>query len=166
MSYGASAMILVVMVIVCMDVFMRGAFNTPIIGVIEIIRMALPVIAFFMFPWATHLLRHVRSLMLYARMPAFAKLAVDIFAYGVGVVLFILLVYASWPDLLRSYNMHEFEGDGALRVLTWPTRALIVFSSVLIAWQMFRCGTIAIRNFVNRKTKNDQITEKHEGVAL
>ena len=151
MSYGASAMILVVMVIVCSDVFMRGVFNTPIIGVVEIIRMALPVIAFFMFPWATHLIRHVRSLMLYTHMPPRARLIIDVAAYSAGVCMFILVVYASWPDLFRSISLKEFEGDGALRVVTWPTRALIIFSSVMIAWQMARCAVLAIKNHISKK---------------
>ena len=50
MSFCASLMILVVMVAVVADVLGRLIFNSPVVGVMEIVKMAIPIIAFFMFP--------------------------------------------------------------------------------------------------------------------
>lgn len=144
MSFGASAMILVVMVVVVADVAMRIMFNSPIIGVMEIIKMAIPVIAFFMFPWATHEFRHVRSTVIYAHVPIKVRMVIDILAYIAGALLFVLIVVASYPELITAIRINEFEGEGALRVVTWPTRALIIVSSGLVSWQMLRCAVMTI----------------------
>ncbi|NLW78267.1 MAG: TRAP transporter small permease [Ruminococcaceae bacterium] len=144
MSFGGSLMILVVMVLVVADVLARIFFHAPIIGVMEIIKMAIPVIAFFMFPWATHQFRHVRSTVVYGKLPVKGRMVVDCIAYAAGGVLFVMIVIASWPELTTALRVNEFEGEGALRVVTWPTRVLIIVSSVLVAWQMVRCFVMSI----------------------
>jgi TRAP-type mannitol/chloroaromatic compound transport system permease small subunit len=126
------------------DVFSRIMFNAPIIGVMEIIKMTIPVIAFFMFPWATHESRHVRSTIIYGNVPTKVRVIIDFVAYMLGMVLFILIIVSSWPEFLNSAAINEFEGEGALRVITWPTRGLIIFSSFLIALQMLRCAVMTV----------------------
>ena len=80
MSFGASATVVVVMLTVTADVVGRYFFNTPLTGVMEIIKMAIPVIAFFMFPWATHESRHVRSTVLYMHLPQKVRMVIDVLA--------------------------------------------------------------------------------------
>ena len=144
LSYGASIMILIVMVLVVADVLFRGLFNHPLTGVMEIVRMAIPVIAFFMAPWATHEYRHVRSTVFYMHMPRNLRITVDVLAYAIGAVIFGMLAVASWSGMLRAYSINEFDGEGALRVITWPTRALIVLSGLLVSGQMIRCLVLSV----------------------
>lgn len=144
MSFCASLMILVVMVAVVADVLGRLIFNSPVVGVMEIVKMAIPIIAFFMFPWATHEFRHVRSTIFYGRMPMSTRIILDVIFYGMGALFFALIVRGSWPELLQAIKIGEFEGEGSLRVATWPTRLLIVVSSALVTWQMLRCLVMSI----------------------
>ena len=129
LSFCASIMILIVMIAVCADVIGRKVFNHPITGIMEIIKMSIPVIAFFMVPWATYQFSHVRS---------------DVIAYAMGIIFFVALAYGTWPELLQSIRVGEFEGEGALRIATWPTRILIFISATVTAWQMVRCLIMSI----------------------
>jgi TRAP-type mannitol/chloroaromatic compound transport system permease small subunit len=137
-------MIIAVMAMVVADVTGRVVLNSPIVGVMEVIKMAIPVIAFFMFPWATHESRHVRSTVFYGKLSKNGRAVIDVITYMAGAVLFILIVRATWPDFLTAVRIGEIEGEGALRIITWPTRFLIIFSSVLVAWQMLRCAVFAV----------------------
>lgn len=144
LSFCASVMILVVMVAVCADVIGRKLFNHPITGIMEIIKMSIPVIAFFMVPWATYQFRHVRSTIIYGRFSIKGRIVIDVIAYGLGALFFFVLAYATWPELVQSIRVGEFEGEGALRIVTWPTRFLIFVSGVVTTWQMVRCLIMSI----------------------
>jgi hypothetical chaperone protein len=48
-----------------------------------------------------------------------------------GAALFAALVAASWPEFQTAYRIGEYEGEGALRVPTWPVRAIIIALSAL-----------------------------------
>jgi hypothetical protein len=37
------------------------------------------------------------------------------------------LVWATWPEFLKAYAIGEYEGEGSLRVPTWPVRGAIAF---------------------------------------
>ena len=144
LSFCASIMILIVMIAVCADVIGRKVFNHPITGIMEIIKMSRPVIAFFMVPWATYQFSHVRSTIIYGRLPLKGRIVIDVIAYAMGIIFFVALAYGTWPELLQSIRVGEFEGEGALRIATWPTRILIFISATVTAWQMVRCLIMSI----------------------
>ena len=144
LSFCASLIIMVVMVVVVADVICKKLFNAPITWVMEIVKMSIPIIAFFMIPWATYEFRHVRSTILYGRFPLIGRIVIDVAAYGLGALLFLLLLYGTWPELVTAVATGEFEGEGALRIVTWPTRLLIFISSAVTVWQMVRCVVMSI----------------------
>ena len=51
-----------------------------------------------------------------------------------GFLLFALLVYSSWEPFLEAFSIGEYEGEGALRVPTYPVRFLIVLTSAFAAF--------------------------------
>lgn len=55
------------------------------------------------------------------------------FGYSLGIVLFLAIAYASWDPMMNAIEINEYQGDGALRVPTYPVRIIIVFTSLLSA---------------------------------
>ena len=51
-----------------------------------------------------------------------------------GFLFFIALVYASWEPFAEAVAIGEYEGEGALRVPTYPVRLLIVLTSTFAAF--------------------------------
>ena len=51
-----------------------------------------------------------------------------------GFFFFIALVYASWEPFAEAIAIGEYEGEGALRVPTYPVRLVIVLTSAFAAF--------------------------------
>ena len=66
-------------------------------------------------------------------MPAFLKKLVRTFAFILGSILFAAIAYASLPEAIDAFRISEYEGEGALRIYTWPIRFLIVLTAVFAA---------------------------------
>ena len=45
--------------------------------------------------------------------------------------IFVAIAWGGWADMITSFRIGEFEGEGALRVPVYPTRAIIFAMSVL-----------------------------------
>jgi len=46
-------------------------------------------------------------------------------------LLFAAIAYASFPEAVDAYRIGEYEGEGALRIYTWPIRFLIVITALI-----------------------------------
>ena len=66
-------------------------------------------------------------------MPAFVKKLLRTFAYALGSMLFAAIGYASFPEAVDAMRIGEYEGEGALRIYTWPIRFLIVVTAIFAA---------------------------------
>ena len=134
-----SIVIALVMVLMCLDVFMRNAFNRPIDGVAEMVAASIIVIVFLQLP-AT--LRHGRMSSadfflgpLLSKRPVagkFLRCLLSIF----GIFACSLIAYATWPLLTRSWNNNEFFGvEGLFTFPTWPMRLVVFCGATLAAVQ-------------------------------
>ena len=64
-----------------------------------------------------------------------------------GVAFFALVCWGAIDPALHAWNSNEFEGEGAMRVPSWPARFIVVtgaalaaFSYVLLAIEHFKAG--------------------------
>ena len=66
-------------------------------------------------------------------LPPRARGALLALASLLGVAFFGVIVYGGWDPLLHAWNSGEYEGEGALRVPTWPARFIVLLGSGLAA---------------------------------
>ena len=52
------------------------------------------------------------------------------FAALLGLAFFMGLIWSTWPAFADAYRIGEYEGEGALRVPTWPVRGTVLVISV------------------------------------
>lgn len=147
LSYCGTVMVFFLMFLIVADVVGRVGFNHPVTGTPEIVKNAISVIAFFMMAWAAYEDRHVRSTMIVDRMPPLGKRILDIIAHTTGALLFIGIIISSWKPTLLAIKILEFEGEGALRVPTYPVRIVIIIGSALTAYQCIVKLIETIRSF-------------------
>ena len=51
-----------------------------------------------------------------------------------GFAVFMGLLWSTWPSFWDAYRIGEYEGEGALRVPTWPVRGTVLVISVFGAF--------------------------------
>jgi TRAP-type C4-dicarboxylate transport system permease small subunit len=134
LSTLGAAWVIGIMLLIVADVVGRAVFNHPILGVADIARNSVVGIACFMLPWTMAVDKHIRSEVLLDHATDTIKRIMNIFAYTIGLVIFIGIIYSGWEPLLYAIRTHEFEGEGAVKIVTWPVRSLILVAAVVSAY--------------------------------
>lgn len=125
---------LVLAVLIFGDVTGRTIFNQPIPGTKEILQNSVVSIAFLQLPLAIYSGSMLRtSIFADAVPPPIAKILRTI-AMLLGLVVFLGLLWSTYPSFLDAYRIGEYEGEGALRVPTWPVRGVVLVMSAFGAF--------------------------------
>ena len=125
--------IMVLMFVISYDVLGRVFFNHPLQGTPEIVANSIVAISFLQFSYVLAVGKHVRTTILYDALSKKKQAILDLLPYIAGAVVFYLLINPSYKELYRSIAFGEFEGEGALRVPTWPTRLVIFIGYISLA---------------------------------
>lgn len=133
LSFIGAILIVCSMVLIVYNVLVRALFDSPFEGTAEIVKNSIVLTAFFMIPWAMVEKRHVRSTIITDRVPPLGKKILDITAYTVGAVVFLLTIYASWDLLVNSIVTMEYE-YGTINIPMYPLRISIVLGCILTCW--------------------------------
>ncbi len=121
------------MVLIVADVLGRNFFNAPITGVAEIAGRAVVAIVFLQVAAAILQKRLTRADFLIRRLqgvsPKGVCLVEALFCIA-GMIVFALIVWASWPKLASAWATSEFFGvQGVFTIPTWPFRGITVLGS-------------------------------------
>lgn len=120
-------------VIITIDVVGRAFFGAPLTGAVEIIVNSIVVIAFLQLAYAVGSGSMLRADFIIGLFPKRGQLIIDIAGLLTGAAVFLLLAYAVVDPLAGAYVSGEYEGEGALRVPTWPIYSTILVGSLLAA---------------------------------
>ncbi len=126
--------VLVIAAIILVDVIGRQLFNTPLLGAIEIIKNSVVSITFLQLPLAIYSGDMLRTTLLYGVAGPSGKKALRSLANVLGFLFFAGVAYSSWSPFVEALAINEYEGEGALRVPTYPVRLLVVLTSVFAAF--------------------------------
>lgn len=127
--------IFVLMGLVVADVAGRNFFDTPLTGVAEFAGLSVAAIVFLQLGAGVLGGRMTRASffidMLGRRLPRL-RLALDVVYALAGCVIFALLTYIAWPELVQSWQSDEFYGVRGLYMIPgWPFRALAVIGAAM-----------------------------------
>lgn len=126
----SASWVLALAVLIFFDVCSRSLMSQPIPGTKEIVQNSIVAITFLQLPLAIYSGSMLRTSVLADAVPAGMRRILRTLAYLLGVLLFIGLVISTYEPFLDAYRIGEYEGEGALRVPTWPLRGLILVVSV------------------------------------
>ena len=132
-----SVWVAIITILICGDIFGRVMFNTPIIGVPEIVRVSVVGIVWFQFAYALKIGAHLRSEIILYRLPEKGKIIVDLIGCILGLIIFALVVYSGWDPMIEGWRIKEFEGELPVRVPTYPIRTIVLIGATLTALQYF-----------------------------
>ena len=129
---AAAVIIFLLGFLVCADIFGRALFNSPVKGTPEIVSMSIVIICFLLAGYSVQsnsmISTDVFSGMFGVRGIGGAQVLSAIF----GLIFFCLVVWGSYEPMVYSFTSGEYEGEGALRVPTWPAKVVVLLGSVLV----------------------------------
>jgi TRAP-type C4-dicarboxylate transport system permease small subunit len=161
--------IFVLMVVIGLDVMGRTALNSPLPGVLELVRLSIVGIVFIQLGHTLRAGRITRAdsliHMLQRRLPRLGYGLQALFELA-GTGVFAVLFEASLPLFLRSWESGEYAGiEGYVTYPVWPVRLIILIGSacagvqfLLFAWRDM--GTV----FSGRAPAGEAV-EESEGLA-
>jgi TRAP-type C4-dicarboxylate transport system permease small subunit len=140
-----------IMFVMTGDVLGRVLFNHPITGTPEIVKISIVGIVFLEMPHTLWKNRHIRSEILLQKLSPIPRSWIESFVFLLGAAVFVCIFVASWSGAIESWNILEYEGEGALRVPVYPIKTLILLGSVLTAIIFFARSVQSIKGiFKNR----------------
>ncbi len=117
--------------LVLADIIGRGLFDAPIHGTAEIVAASIVIIVFLQVGYAIRSRSMLKADFLVSRFPEGVQRALLAFGYLLGAAFFLMIINGGWEESILSYVENEFEGEGALRVPSWPARWTVMGGSAL-----------------------------------
>jgi len=121
--------VVVLALIIFVDVGGRNLFNVPLLGAVEIIKNSVVSITFLQLPLAIYRGGMIRTTLIYDAVSPYLQRYIRSFANILGLLFFLGMAYSSWGPSLEAWSIGEYEGEGALRVPTYPVRLLVTLTS-------------------------------------
>lgn len=131
MTVLAAVLLVLVAILIAADVFGRGMFNAPIIGVAEVVVNGLVIIAFLQLPYTVRIGGMLRTELMDMMAPQSLKRFLWLIGYLFGAFFFAILAWAEWGNMVNAYIHGEFEGHVTFAVPVFPSRLAIVAGSIL-----------------------------------
>jgi TRAP-type C4-dicarboxylate transport system permease small subunit len=130
--------------VVVADVIGRVAFNSPLKGTPEMVSISIVMICFLQAGYAVRSGGMINVDFLLVRMPP--RMQSYVMAVGAlfGLGFFGLVCWGAIDPAIHAWASNEFEGEGALRVPSWPARFIVVIGTFLAALSYL---LIAVGNF-------------------
>ncbi len=122
--------VLVLALIILVDVTGRYLFSQPLLGATEIIKNSVVSITFLQIPLAIYRGGMIRTTLIYGAVGADWRRILRSVANVCGLLFFVGTAFSAWGPALEALGVSEYEGEGALRVPTYPVRFLVVITSL------------------------------------
>ena len=127
------------MALIVADVFGRGAFNQPLPGVPEMVRLSIVAVVFLQLASCLRADRVTHSDVFLKRLRGKRPRACAVLqsVYNlVGGALFAIICYSSLPYFLKAWTTDQFIGGAQnFTVPVWPVKLIIVIGSAAMTMQ-------------------------------
>ena len=120
--------------VVVADVIGRVGFNSPLKGTPEMVSISIVMICFLQAGYAVRSGGMINTDFLLVRLPPRVQSYVMAAGALLGAAFFALVCWGAIDPALHAWSSNEFEGEGALRVPSWPARFIVVMGTALAAF--------------------------------
>jgi TRAP-type C4-dicarboxylate transport system permease small subunit len=137
--------------LVVADVVGRTVFSAPVKGTPEIVSMSIVIICFLQASYAVRSGGMLSVDLVPDLLPPRARAALLAAASLLGVAFFAVIVYGGTEPLLHAWRSGEYEGEGALRIPSWPARLAVVLGAGLAALNYLLAAYVHVRKIFQGK---------------
>ena len=117
--------------LVMANIIGRSVFDSPIYGTAEIVAASIVIIVYLQAGYAIRSRSMLKADFLVNRLPDMVQRVLLAIGYLLGAAFFVMIITGGWEESILSYVEGEFEGEGALRVPSWPARWTVLIGSAL-----------------------------------
>ena len=103
----------------------------PINGTVEMVAASVVIIVFLQAGYAIRSRSMLQADFLVTHLPKRVQRFLLGVGYLLGAAFFLMIITGGWEESIRSFVDGEFEGEGALRVPSWPARWTVLIGSAL-----------------------------------
>ena len=130
----SSVWVFLLALVILVDVFGRVLFLSPLPGTKEILQNSVIMVTFLQLPLAVYSGSMLRTTLVVDAMPPTVQRLLRTLCYVLGFGLFAAIGWATIPEAFDALRIGEYEGEGSLRIYTWPIRFLIVVTALFAAF--------------------------------
>jgi TRAP-type C4-dicarboxylate transport system permease small subunit len=135
MLVAAATLAFMLCFVVVADVLGRDLFSRPLKGTKEMVEATIVIVCFLQAAYAIRSGGMIRVDFLVATLPPRGQAVLALVGALFGAVFFGLVCWGSFGPAAHAWNSNEFEGEGALRIPSWPARFVVVAGTALAAIQ-------------------------------
>jgi TRAP-type C4-dicarboxylate transport system permease small subunit len=115
--------------LVMANIIGRTYFDFPIYGTAEIVAASIVIVVFLQAGYAIRSRSMLKSDFLVEHLPDKVQRTLLAIGYLLGAAFFLMIITGGWEESIASYVDGEYEGEGALRVPSWPARWTVLIGS-------------------------------------
>lgn len=139
--------------LICSDILGRVLFNSPIIGVPEIVKVSVVAIVWLQMAHTLKIGAHLRSDVVLSRLSPRGRSLVNLVAYALGALMFGLLVFSGWNTMIMAWELGEFEGEAPVRVPTYPVRSIVLLGAALTSLQFLLMAAEVVKEMATGRAE-------------
>jgi len=135
----AAGWLMAIAILILYDVLVReagipiGLYNEPFYGTNEIVSNSVISILFLQLPLSILSKSSLRTTILYGQAALRGRGYIDALSYVAGAVLFLLIAWGSWDNMIEGWAIGEVEGSGIISIPVYPIRTLLFVVSGVVA---------------------------------
>ncbi len=124
------------LVFVAFTIFADVTFRTfgLFLGADQIVQNSVPAIVFLQVPFAIVSGTMLRTTLIYEFCTKNGKKIINILSFLIGVMLFIGISVGGWTDMIKGWEIKEYQGIGAIEFPVYIIRTVIIFASIMIVF--------------------------------
>ena len=115
--------------LVMANIIGRTYFDFPIYGTAEIVAASIVIVVFLQAGYAIRSRSMLKADFLVEHLPDKVQRTLLAIGYLLGAAFFLMIITGGWEESIASYVEGEYEGEGALRVPSWPARWTVLIGS-------------------------------------
>ena len=101
-------------------------------GADQIVQNSVPAIVFLQVPFAIAAGTMLRTTLIFGLVKKRVRLSINFISYLIGFALFIGIAVGGWTDMVRGWEIKEYQGIGAIEFPVYIIRTVIVFCSIIV----------------------------------
>ncbi len=117
--------------LVLANIIGRTYLDAPIHGTAEMVAASIVIVVFLQVGYAIRSRSMLRADFLVNHFPDWLQRTLLAIGYLLGATFFLMIITGGWEESILSYVENEFEGEGAMRVPSWPARWTVLVGSAL-----------------------------------
>ena len=135
----AAGWLMAIAVLILYDVLVReagipaGLFKEPFYGTNEIVSNSVVAILFLQLPLSILNRSSLRTTIFYSQDGRKGRGYIDATSYILGAVMFLLIAWGSWDNMIEGWAIGEVEGSGIITIPVYPIRTLLFSVSGVVA---------------------------------